>query len=52
MMTVDEFIKKAKDHNYTDEQIQDMLDLRDEERRETGFDMPLDKIILIDQPVY
>lgn len=51
-MTKEDFIKAAKQHNYTDEQIQDMLDLKEEQRKEIGFDMPYDKIILIDQPVY
>ena len=51
-MTKEEFIKAAKEHNYTDEQIQGMLDLKEEQRAEIGYDMPYDKIILIDQPVY
>ena len=51
-MSKDAFIKKAKSLNYTDDQIQDMLDLKEEQRAEMGFDMPYDMIILIEQPVY
>lgn len=51
-MTKEEFIKKAKDHNYSDEAIQEMIDLREEEKKKYGFEMPYDKIILIDQAVY
>lgn len=51
-MTKDEFIKKAKALDYSDEQIQEILDLRDEEIRKYGFSMPFDEIILIEQAVY
>ena len=51
-MTVEEFTRKAKELNYTDEQIQDMLDTRAKEKREIGYEMPLESIILIEQPVY
>ena len=51
-MTQAEFVKKAKANNYTDEQINDMLELRQQQKTETGFEMPFDKIILIEQPVY
>lgn len=51
-MTQAEFIKNAKENNYTDEQIKDMLDLRQEQKKRYGFEMPFDKIILIEQPQY
>jgi hypothetical protein len=51
-MTKAEFIKKAKENNYTDEQIQEFEDLREEMKRETGYLMPYDKILLVEQPVY
>lgn len=51
-MTKSEFIAKAKEFNYTDEQIQDMLDFREQEKRDIGFEMPFEEIILIEQPVY
>ena len=51
-MTKSEFIEQAKEHNYTDEQIQDMLDLRKKQKQQYGFEMPFDKIILVEQPVY
>jgi len=51
-MTKEEFIKKAKANNYTDTQIKEFIDLRDEMKRDTGYEMPYDKIVLIEQPVY
>ena len=51
-MTKDEFIKKAKSYDYDDEQIQEILDLRDEEIRKYGFSIPYDDIVLVEQPVY
>ena len=51
-MTKDEFIKKAKSLEYDDEQIQDILDLREEEIRKYGFTLPFEEIILIEQAVY
>lgn len=51
-MTKEDFIKKAKSLNYTADQIQDMLDTREKERREIGYEMPLEDIILVEQPVY
>lgn len=51
-MTKDEFIKKAKSLDYDDEQIQDILDLREEEIRKYGFTLPFEEIILIEQAVY
>lgn len=51
-MTKDEFIKKAKSLDYDDDQIQDILDLREEEIRKYGFTLPFEEIILIEQAVY
>ena len=34
-MTKAEFVKKAKENNYTDEQIQEFEDLREEMKRDT-----------------
>lgn len=51
-MTQDEFIKKAKSLNYDDEQIKEILDLRDEEKRKYGVTMSFDEIILVEQAVY
>lgn len=51
-MTKDEFIKKAKSLDYDDEQIQDILDLREDEIRKYGFTLPFEEIILIEQAVY
>lgn len=51
-MTKDEFIKKAKSLDYDDEQIKDMLDLREQEKREIGYEMPYEDIVLLQQPVY
>ncbi len=51
-MTKAEFEKEAKANNYTDAQIQEFEDLRDEMKRETGYLMPYDKIVLVEQPVY
>ena len=51
-MTKAEFIKAAKSNNYTDEQIKEFFDLRDEMKRDTGYKMPFDKILLVEQPVY
>ena len=51
-MTKDEFIKKAKKNNYTDEQINEMLDLQKEQKKQYGFEMPYDKIVLVPQPEY
>ncbi len=51
-MTKDEFIKKAKSLDYDDAQIQEILELREEEKREIGYEMPFADIVLIQQPVY
>lgn len=51
-MTKAEFIEKAKQNNYTDEQIQEFIDLKKETKEKLGYDMPYDKIILIEQPEY
>lgn len=51
-MTRDEFIKKAKELNYSDDQIKDIEQLREDMQKDTGYLMPYDKILLIEQPVY
>ena len=51
-MTKEEFIQKAKEHNYSDKQIKEFEDLRKETEKDTGYLMPYDKIILVDQAVY
>lgn len=47
-----EFVKKAKENHYTDEQINEFEELRKEMKRDTGYLMPYDKIVLVEQPVY
>lgn len=54
-MTESEFIKKAKEYGYSDDQIKDILDLRQKEKTKFGqivtpFDV-LDKL-LVEQPKY
>ncbi len=51
-MTKEEFIQEAKQNNYTDEQIREFIDLKQETKEKLGYDMPYDKIILIEQPEY
>lgn len=50
-MTKDEFIERAKEYGYMDEDIEEMLDMVDEARND-GVPMEYDSIVLIEQPVY
>lgn len=50
-MTKQEFIKKAKEFGYKDDQIQGLLDLV-EEAKADGVAMKYEEIELIQQPVY
>lgn len=51
-MTKEEFIEKAKALNYDDQQIQEMLDMREKEKRKYDITMSFDEILLVEQPVY
>ena len=50
-MTKAEFIKKAKEYGYMDEDIEEMVDMV-EEARNDGIPMDYETIVLTEQPVY
>lgn len=50
-MTQAEFIKKAKEYGYMDEDVDEMIDLV-EEARNGGVPMDYEIILLTEQPVY
>lgn len=50
-MTEQEFIKKAKSYGYSEEQVQEFIDLIKSARAD-GVNMKYDDIVLIEQPHY
>ncbi|MFA9375584.1 MAG: hypothetical protein ACERKZ_02405 [Lachnotalea sp.] len=50
-MDKNEFSKKAKQYGYSDEQIQEFIDLTEEARKD-GAPVKYEDIVLIEQPVY
>lgn len=50
-MDKNEFIKKAKEHGYSDEEINEFIQMVAEMKKD-DVHMPYDDIVLIEQPQY
>lgn len=50
-MTKNEFIKKAKDLGYTDEEIKDYVEMVEHDTQD-GLFIPWESVLLIEKPVY